>query len=98
MRQTPEIGQPFFLTVVDDMGRDIPRSMTIFRTTAEAALHDAISGAKLARTTSEIYYCVPIGHADAAHSNMRSTLEWLGSAALALEEGGYAYSEGTAVT
>jgi hypothetical protein len=98
-RAVPVIGDAFFLTVVDDSTtHDIPRSRTIFRTNANDALEAGITEAKQINGKSEIYYCVPIGHADAAHSDMRSTLEWLGRAALTLEEGGYAYSEGTEVT
>jgi hypothetical protein len=97
-RQTPAIGEPFFLTVVNDAGRDIPRSRTIFRVSALEALEEAISEAKHLDTNSAVYYCVPVGEADAAHSHMKSTLEVLGSAAVALEEGGYDSTEGTAIT
>lgn len=96
----PTYNEPFFMTLAHN-GQPENRVWHINSypdPDSLTSLEKAITAAKRLNGQATVYYCVPVGEADAAHSHMKSTLEVLGSAAIALEEGGYDRTEGTALT
>ena len=96
---TPKMNEPFFMALTQNRpDGDVYFIEARPKLDSIDSLELAIAQAKHMNGFSTIYYCVPVGEADAAHSHMKSTLEVLGSAALGLEGGGYDSTEGTALT